>query len=419
MEQGFDVVVIGAGPAGLLAAGRAAMGGARVLLLEKMEKPGRKLRITGKGRCNITNVRPWHEFSGHVHPTARFFKPSFVHFSNTSAIAFFESIGLPVVTERGDRVFPASQRAQDVADILVHWVKKQGVEIRCNAEVLHLKTSDGRVSSVEFMQGNVLQQVNAQCVILATGGLSYPATGSTGDGYRMAKELGHAITDLRPSLVALDISNHFKILEGLELKNVSLRLLVDNVVRAEEFGELVFTNTGVDGAIILRVSRRAVDALIQKKRVAIQLNLKPALSDEQLKKRVHRECESLERENLSTLLRKLLPAQLVVPFMSVIGMSGNKKNTTLSDSDMSKIASTLHEWTFELCGFQGYERAVITAGGLSLKEIDSKTMQSNKIRNLFFAGELLDLDADTGGYNLQIAFSTGFLAGKSAAESII
>ena len=449
----FDVVVVGAGPAGLLAAGQAADAGRQVLLLEKMEKPGLKLRITGKGRCNITNTKPWHEFSTRLHPAPRFFKPAFTAFSNTQTIDFFKTIGLAVVVERGDRVFPASQRAQDVTDALVNWAVKKGVIIRCGAEVRRLCSAEGCVTSVEIKSVDKLEAIAAGAVILATGGLSYPATGSTGDGHRMAKETGHIVTNLRPSLVALNVANHPKQLQGLELKNVRLSLLVNGKNRAEEFGELLFTDTGIDGAIVLRVSRMAVDALLQNLRVEVHLDLKPALTEEQLRNRIHRELailgnaavermaapmgarasrqlvqlksgrkpaftagpEDFAIATVSALTRKLLPAELVEVFLTRANIARKSKTTLLSEEDITRIIAALREWPMTVTGFQGYDRAVVTAGGVSLGEVDRKTMRSSKIMNLFFAGEILDLDGDTGGYNLQIAFSTGRLAGKSAA----
>ena len=411
----FDVVVVGAGPAGLLAAGQAAGAGKQVLLLEKMEKPGRKLRITGKGRCNITNTKPWHEFSQHLHPSSRFFKPAFAAFSNTQTIDFFEKIGLSVVIERGDRVFPASQRAQDVADALVNWALQKGVIIRCGAEVQRLHTAENRVTALEIKEADRTEKIIARSVILATGGLSYPTTGSTGDGYRMAKETGHIVTNLRPGLVAMNVANHPKKLEGLELKNVRLSLLIDGKLRAEEFGELLFTDTGVDGAIVLRISRQAVDALLQKQQVDMLLNLKPALTTEQLYERIRRELADLGNVAVTALIRKLLPAELVEVFLAKTNIALKSTTARLSENDIERLIAALHEWPMNVTGFQGYERAIVTAGGVSLREVDNKTMRSLKIMNLFFAGELLDIDGDTGGYNLQVAFSTGFLAGKSAA----
>ena len=415
--ESYDIVVVGAGPAGLLAAGQAADAGKRVLLLEKMEKPGRKLRITGKGRCNITNTRSWHEFSRRLHPYPRFFKPAFTAFSNTRTIDFFEKIGLKVVIERGNRVFPVSQRAHDAADALVNWAVKKGVIIRCGTTALRLHTTDNLVTAIEVKSDEKLEAISARAVILATGGLSYPATGSTGDGYRMAKETGHTVTNLRQSLVALNVADHSKKLAGLELKNVRLSLFIDDKLRAEEFGELMFTDTGVDGAIVLRVSRPAVDALIQKRQVEIRLNLKPAISAEQLYKRIHRELATSGDASVAALMRKLLPAGIIEVFLAKVNIAGKSTVALLSENDVARIIDALHVWRMNINGFQGYERAVVTAGGVSLGEIDKKTMRSTKIMNLFFAGELIDLDGDTGGYNLQIAFSTGMLAGKSAADA--
>jgi len=413
-----NVVVIGAGPAGLLAAGQAAAAGARVLLLEKMEQPARKLRITGKGRCNITNTKPWAEFERHVFPLARMFRPAFMNFSNTAVIHFLESIGLPTVVERGDRVFPASQRAQDVADVLVRWVQRQGVTIRCNTEVVRLLEDNGRITAVEIRRNGMSQILPCKSLVVATGGLSYPLTGSTGDGFRFAEATGHAVTPLRPSLVALTVENFPAALTDLTLRNVSLALWIDGNKVDEEFGELCYTDSGMEGPVILRLSRAAVDALLQHKKVALELNCKPALSQEQIITRLQRETTEMGNQSVQALLRKWLSAQLIAEFIQKANILP-KKTAKLTVQELSQIATTLQSWRMNVTGYGGYERAVVTAGGVSMKDIDFKTMRSRKIENLFFAGEVLDLDADTGGYNLQIAFSTGYLAGVEAAKQAI
>ena len=410
----IDVIVIGAGAAGLMAAGQAAMRGASVLLLEKMEKPARKLRITGKGRCNITNTKSWEEFEKHVFPVARYFKPAFMNFSNSSLIDFLENIGLPTVIEHGDRVFPVSQRAQDVAEVLVNWVKKQGVEIFCNTEVLRFYEENKKIKFVEVLQNGKQQQFEAQTFIITTGGLSYPLTGSTGDGFRFAQEMGHEIISLRPSLVALNIENPFSELNELNLRNVLLRLWIDGNVADEEFGEMVFSETGLEGAIVLRLSRKAVEALSQEKKVFLELNCKPALTEQQVRTRLQRELTEFGNQPVIDLLRKWLPKPLALVFIEKLNLTGKKNTSQLTAHDVKQISEMLQSWKMKVIGYGGYERAVITSGGISMKDIDFKTMRSRKINNLFFAGEVLNLDADTGGYNLQIAFSTGFLAGKSA-----
>jgi predicted Rossmann fold flavoprotein len=416
MMQQPDIIVIGAGPAGLLAAGTAACEQRRVWLLEKMEKPARKLRITGKGRCNITNTKPWDDFEIHVFPVARRFKPAFMNFPNTALIRFMEQQGVPVVVERGGRVFPASSQAQDVAEALVHWAQSKNVYVRCKTEALRLVTEGGKVTAVEARANGRLHTWRAGAFIIATGGLSYPATGATGDGFRWAEATGHTVTPPYPSLVALETANHPAALNGLALRNVSLTLFIEGRAVDEAFGEMAFTADGVDGPVVLRLSHKAVGALRQNKKVMLELNCKPALSGGQIQARLQREIATFAGQPLSVLLRKWLPEQFVQPFLEKTKLPPKKKTAQLNAQDVEQLVAALHSWKMDVSGYGGYERAVITAGGVSMQDIDHKTMRSRKMENLFFAGETLDLYADTGGYNLQIAFSTGYLAGKSAAK---
>jgi predicted Rossmann fold flavoprotein len=415
-QQPYDVIVIGGGPAGLMAAGQAAGKGVRVLLLEKMEKPARKLRITGKGRCNVTNTKPWDEFSAHVYPNARFFRAAFYNFPNTALVDFFEQNGLALLPERGDRMYPASQNAWDVADTLLRWVKQQGVEIRCHAEVLQLKQAGNRIEAVDVKQNGDTETLTATSFVVATGGLSYPATGATGDGFRFAHDTGHALVPQRPSLVGVQVANHHPALCGLTLRNINLALVIDGSVSDEEFGELLFHETGVEGPVMLRLSRKAADAFLQHKKVTLALNLKPALPAPQLRQRVFREIVENRPYSVETFLRKFMPAQLIPAFAAAVGLIPSRSVSELRQAAIDKIVFFLQCWKMPVTGIQGYERAVVTAGGVSLDDIDHKTMRSRKVENLFFAGEVIDLDADTGGYNLQIAFSTGYLAGKMAAQ---
>lgn len=415
--QKYQVIVIGAGAAGLMAAIKAAQDGAKVLLLEKMEKPARKIRITGKGRCNITNMRAEVELMRKIHPNSRFFRPAFRNFTNNDLVRFLNENGLETIEERGERVFPASQKAWDVAEALVKIAQKQGVEVRCHAKVLGLSSIDGTIQSVSVEQGGQVELLTANAFIIATGGLSYPATGSTGDGYEWAKELGVDMVATRPSLVGLYVKQHDEQLAGLELRNVSLQLWVDGGCKGEEFGELSFSAKGVEGAIVLRLSRDAVDALAKKSKVQLKLDLKSALSEEQLRQRIQRELDATPRPaTVEALLRKLLPAQLITPFAEKAGVSVKQKTVELKKGSLQRIIATLKSFDMDVIGHEGYERAVVTAGGISLNELDSKTMRAKKYTNLFFAGEVIDLDGNTGGYNLQIAFSTGYLAGLSAAK---
>jgi len=408
----YDLIVIGGGPAGMMAAGQAASRGHRVLLLEKMEKPLRKLRITGKGRCNISNAQPWQEFSEHIFPNSRFFKPAFYNFSNTDLVGFLEQIGLPTVVERGNRIFPVSQDAFDVAEALCKWAKAQGVKIVTKAEAVGFQQQDSLITAVEVRHHTHEVMYTAKTFIVATGGLSYPATGSTGDGYRLAQAAGHSITPLHPSLTGICLHKHIASLNGITLRNVELELWIDGGKKDTEFGEISFNETGMEGPAVLRLSRAAVAAFGQGRKASLVLNLKPAIPCEELRQRFLNDVETLAGTTLSTLLRKYMPAALIAGFIAAAGLAQHRKVSELNITSHQKLLQQLQAWTMPVSGYQGYERAVITAGGVSFNDVDSKTMRSRHIRNLYFAGEVLDLDADTGGYNLQIAFSTGALAGK-------
>lgn len=394
-----NIVVIGGGAAGMMAAikaaetirsaaaQQAASAIPQVTLYDKNDRLGRKIYLTGKGRCNITNMRPWQEFAPHIHPNQEFLKHAFRAFSNEDVRNFFEQLGVPTTVEQGQRLFPVSMRAADVAQAMERRVYELGVKVVAQP-----------VESIkELLKSNL--------VILATGGKSYPVTGSTGDGYGMAAEVGHTVSRTFPSLTALMPSGYNRRLEGLELKNVALHLYVDRTLVQSEEGEMSFTDDGIEGALGYRVSRRAVWALVNGQRVELSLDLKPGLSLEKLNARILREAGD-GRLN-GRILRGLMPEQLIEPF--------KKANP---DLNVSNLASRLKEWRFRIETWKGYERAVVTAGGVSLKEIVPKTMASRIVEGLFFAGEVMDIDGDTGGYNLQIAFSTGALAGISAAKAL-
>ena len=434
-----DIVIIGGGAAGLMAAAGAAETcrsqgmDNRVIVLEKMPRPGRKIMITGKGRCNFTNVKPWNEFSGHVHPKANFLKPSFYNLTSEKMVEFMERHGLQTVVERGDRAFPESHLASEAVDTLVRAAETAGAEILCNKEVRTIERSNGFL--VRCADGSTY---SCSRLIICTGGLSYPKTGSTGDGYGWAKEMGHSIKPLFPSLTAIvpegykvidqvgndgkghiDRSNPLsetgKSLCGNQLKNVGLSIIVDGNEAQSEFGDLDFTDGGIEGPIGFKVSRKCVNAIINGSKVTAVLDLKPAVDMEDLQVRIstlwneiskdRRNANKLYKDRFRILLTKVLPMSLIPGF------------TRLNpNADHKTLAKVLKNWKMDIAGYVGYERCVITAGGVSLEEVTAKTLESKLTPGLYFAGEVLDLDADTGGYNLQTAFSTGYLAGISAAK---
>lgn len=413
-REPYDVIVIGAGAAGMMAAGTAARTGKRVLLLEKMEKSGRKVRISGKGRCNVTNARPAEEFLEHVRTNREFLTQAFSEFNNRATIRFFERQGVKLDIERGERVFPHSGKAWDIANALLEYCVEAGVKILYETRVTEIMTLGGKVFGVRYRNKRGFER-KEECsqVILATGGVSYPATGSTGDGYSFAADLGHTIEPLRPSLTPLKTSHpQMKYLHGLLLKNIRATLYVDGEVVREEFGEIGFSERGIEGAVALRVSRDAVDALIDGKRVKLVIDLKPALDEETLRNRIAREIAEMEpTEFFGELMRRLMPKPMVMPLARELDIHSKNYISKVSDDQITRLIKTLKGLTFPITDYAPFEYAVTTAGGVRCEEVNPYTMESLKVKGLYFAGEVLDLDANTGGYNLQIAFSTGRLAG--------
>ncbi|MEG1622721.1 MAG: NAD(P)/FAD-dependent oxidoreductase [Alistipes sp.] len=410
----YDVIVVGAGAAGLMAAGTAARNGHSVLLLEKMDKSGRKVRITGKGRCNVTNARPPEEFAAQVRTNADFFEPAFTAFNNKMTIKFFERMGVELDIERGDRVFPTSGKAWDIANALLEYCVDNGVKIEYNTRVTEIMTIGTKIFGVKYInrRGFERKEEGPQ-VILCTGGVSYPSTGSTGDGYAFAADLGHQIEPVRPSLTPL-VSSHSQMsfLGGLLLKNVNAKLYIDEELVREEFGEIGFSERGIEGAVALRLSRDAVDALIDEKSVKLVFDLKSALTEEVLRERIKREIADMQSDEcFSELLRKLVPKPLVIPISQEIDVHSRDYISKVPEEKLELLIKTLKAFTFPIVDYAPFEYAVVTAGGVDCSEVNKETMESLKIKGLYFAGEVLDLDANTGGYNLQIAFSTGRLAG--------
>lgn len=426
-----DIIIIGGGAAGLMAAVGAAStleGKEQVIVLEKMPRPGRKIMITGKGRCNFTNVKAWNEFSGHIHPKPGFLKPAFYNLTSEKMIEFLEAHGMESIVERGDRAFPSSHLASDVVDALVRAAEQAGAQILCGKEVKDIAKDGDGAFTVSCCDGNAY---SCRKLIICTGGLSYPKTGSTGDGYEWARRMGHNIKPLFPSLTAivpkgykdgkghidrsLPLSEVGKMLCGNQLKNVSLSISIDGNMAQSEFGDLDFTDGGMEGPIGFKVSRKCVNAIVNGSKVTAVLDMKPAVEIEDLTVRINtlwnevskdkRNSQKLYKDRFRVLLTKVLPMSLIPAFV--------RYNP---NADHKTLAKALKNWKFDIDGYVGYERCVVTAGGVSLDEITPKTLESKLTSGLYFAGEVLDLDADTGGYNLQTAFSTGYLAGINAGK---
>ena len=444
-----DIIIVGGGAAGLMAAAGAAGHcsskgmDAKIIVLEKMARPGRKIMITGKGRCNFTNLKNWNEFSEHIHPKPGFLKSAFYNLTSEKMIDFLAEQGMESVVERGDRAFPSSHLASDVVDALLRAAEGAGAEVLCGKEVENISRTgqDG----VDDFQINCTDGSCYVCskLIICTGGLSYPKTGSTGDGYGWAKDMGHSLRPLFPSLTAIvpsgykditisgkgsevgkghidrstPLSETGNMLCGNQLKNVGLSIIIDGNTAAEEFGDLDFTDGGLEGPIGFKVSRKCVNALMNGSRVQAIIDMKPAVEIEDLQARIaalwneiakdKRSANKLYKDRFKILLTKVLPMQLIPGFVK---MNPN--------ADHKSLAKALKGWKMDMEGYVGYERCVVTAGGVSQDEMTPKTLESRLVPGLYFAGEILDLDGDTGGYNLQIAFSTGYLAGSSAARTL-
>jgi len=412
-ESIADVIVVGGGAAGLMAAASAAEAGADTLLLEKMSRPGRKLRITGKGRCNITNIAEQADFIEHFGDSGNALRQAFARYFSQDVMELFESLGVKLVKERGGRVFPASGKATDVVDALVARASRLGCRTRSSMTVDKLIVEGGRVMGVKC-GGEILE---AGAVVLAAGGASYPATGSSGDGYRMAAEVGHTIIDIRPALVPLEVGERVvRDLAGLALRNIRMQVIVDGKVRDEQFGELSFETYGVSGPVILTASGGIVDAMRAGSEVVISLDLKPALSEQKLENRLLRDFEKRGREPMSSLLRGLMPRQLVRPCLRGCKIQGHRTGNSIRAEERLRLLKWLKDFRLTITGHRPWSEAIVTAGGVDTREINPVTMESKLIHGLYIAGELLDIQADTGGYNLQAAFSTGHLAGIAAAS---
>ena len=459
-----EIVVVGGGASGLMAAYHAARTfvdagrAAQVTVLEKMPRPARKVMITGKGRCNFTNVKDWNEFSGHIRSKPNFVKSAFYNLPSQAVVDWFEGFGMPTVVERGDRAFPASHHASDVVDTLVSACHSLGVKIETDTEIVAIRVNDSQdVFRGELPPGFTLtasdgREWKCRRLIIATGGLSYPTTGSTGDGLRWAEALGHKIVPTFPSLTAL-VPKGYKLQEdkdlhidrstplselgeklcGISLKNIQLTLQVEGTDTESEFGDVDFTDGGLEGPVGFQLSRKAVKALVNGSRVRLVLDLKPGVDLTDLTLRVKelwaeidkdpRSRRIREKERCRILLGKLMPWDLIPAFTAmhpeIITLERRGRADTKVWVNLVSIAKALKSWPFDIAGYVGYERAVVTAGGVSTDEFVAKTMESRIVPGLHLCGEVLDIDADTGGYNLQLAFATGALAGISAAKSLL
>lgn len=403
------VVIIGGGAAGLMAAVIAGREGAQVILLEKMNYLGKKMGITGKGRCNVTNAAPMSEFIKNTPGNGKFLYGAYERFSNQDLLQLLNEAGLETKVERGGRVFPTSDSALDVRNTFMKLLKSYGVDVHLEEGAQEIIVEDGRVAAVKTKN----ETYPADAVLIATGGKSYPATGSTGDGYNLANKLGHKVTDIRPSLVPVVTEEVWvKDLMGLSLRNVELSVVAKNKVQAKMFGEMMFTHFGITGPIVLSLSH-TVGKLMRKKSIGtigLDINLKPALSVEQLDKRIQKDFELYSKKQLINGLKDLLPQRLIPLVIQLADLDPHKPINQISKAERDSLVYILQHLPLTVKGLRPVEEAIVTAGGLSLKEFNPKTMESKLVLGLYGAGEVLDIDAFTGGYNLQAAFSTGYVA---------
>ena len=403
------VLVIGGGAAGMMAAYAAGMCGHEVTLLEQNEKLGKKIYITGKGRCNFTNASPLEEIMQAVVSNPKFLYSAFYTFSNDAVMDFFENQGMPYKIERGNRAFPVSDHASDVIRALERAMKEQNVRIRLHTQVRELLIEDEKATGVLLTNGD---KIMADSLILATGGLSYPTTGSTGDGHTMAKNSGHKIVTPRPALVPLTTKEEYILrMQGLSLKNVSLKIKDEKRVIYDAFGEMLFTHFGVSGPLVLSAS--SVLSRHFPREYQAYIDLKPALSEEVLNERLLREFSERPNQHIKAVFQQLLPAKMIPVMIELSQISMDKPVNAITKEERRRLVGLFKAFPFTITGTRGFKEAIITQGGVSVKDIDPATMESKRIKDLYLVGELLDLDALTGGYNLQIAWSTGYLAGIS------
>ena len=416
----MKTIVIGGGPAGMIAAVTTAEQGNSVTILEKMEDLGKKLLITGKGRCNITNSAEMEDFMKNIPENAKFLYSSFNQYTNQDIINFLNKQGVATKVERGGRVFPVSDRAEDVLNAFKRKLKELNVEIKTNFEVTQILTEGSTAIGIEGKYKGKTERMLANEVILTTGGKSYPVTGSTGDGYKITEKLGHTITPLKPSLVPLiceeDSKKICQDMQGLSLRNVAIKVKHENKIIYEDFGEMLFTHYGLSGPIILSASAiliryKNIEKLLKSNKIKIFIDLKPALDEEKLDNRILRDFEELRNKQFKNSLEKLLPRKMINTIIEIIGINPEKRINEITKEERKKLVKILKNFELNINGFRKIEEAIITKGGINVKEINPRTMESKIIKGLYFAGEIIDLDAFTGGFNLQIAWSTGYVAG--------
>lgn len=407
------IIVIGAGPAGMMAAITAAWAGAEVTLLEKNEKTGKKLFITGKGRCNVTNACDTEDLFHNVMEHEKFLYSAIYGYDNQAVMRFFEEAGCPLKIERGQRVFPESDHSSDILRALDRTLQQAGVRVRLHTEVESLLIKQGEISGVLLKKG---EKIYADRVIVATGGISYVLTGSTGDGYRFAREAGHTVTELSPALVPFVVQEEWcRQLQGLSLRNVEATVEVNGKVIYSDFGEMLFTHYGVSGPLMLSASSYYVHKA-RGQQAKLYIDLKPALDHEQLDKRILREFDANRNKQFKNAITALFPAKLLNIMPMLAGIDADKKVNEITKEEREHFLQTIKHLTLTITGVRDYNEAIITKGGVKVTEINPSTMESKLVKGLYFAGEVLDLDALTGGYNLQIAWSSGHLAGESAAQ---
>lgn len=413
----MKVIIIGGGPAGMMAAITSAENGNEVILIEKMPSLGRKLCITGKGRCNITSSLEMEDFIKNTPGNGMFLYSSFNNFTNQDIISFLEKQGLKVKEERGNRIFPVTDSARDVLNCFVKKLNELKVKLMLNTKVTEIITEEQKVIGIKTEK----ETIKADKVILATGGKSYPTTGSTGDGYEFVKKLGHTITEIKPSLVPLESydKEFCKALQGLSLKNVEINLVDEEKGKTiyNDFGEMLFTHFGVSGPTILSgsahlVRYKNIEQLLKDKKIALTIDFKPALGEEKLDNRILRDFEELKNKQFKNSLDKLLPKKLIPVIIEKTGISENKQVNEITKEERKKLVKELKNFKIYIKGFRPIDEAIITCGGINIKEINPKTMESKIVEGLYFAGEIIDVDSYTGGFNLQIAYSTGYTAGK-------